>query len=68
MPVHHLKMLGRHRANYNMQGTVLTQSVYHLNTAHTNVTYIPHWYDADPPSPDAGPGSNQLLAHETTIA
>ena len=28
MPVHHLKMLGRHGANYLL---------YHLNTAHTNV-------------------------------
>ena len=25
-------------------------------------------YDAGPPSPDAGPASNQLLVHETTLA
>ena len=37
MPVHHLKMPGPHRANYNKQDTVLAQLLYHLNTAHTNV-------------------------------
>ena len=28
------EMLGRHRANYNMQDTVLAQLLYHLNVAH----------------------------------
>ena len=37
MPAHHLKLLGRHRANYNMQETVLAQLLYHVDTAHTNV-------------------------------
>ena len=37
MPVHHLKMLGRHHINYNMQDTVSARLLYHLNTAHTNV-------------------------------
>ena len=36
MPVHHLRMLDRHRANYNKQDTVLAQLLYHLNTAHIN--------------------------------
>ena len=36
MQVHHLRMLGRHRTNYNMQDTVLAQLMYHLNAAHTN--------------------------------
>ena len=34
MPVHHLRMLDRHRASYNKQDTVLAQLLYHLNTAH----------------------------------
>ena len=29
MPVHHLRMLGRHCTNYNMQDTVLAQLLYH---------------------------------------
>ena len=37
MPVHHIRMLGRHRANYNMQDTVLAQLLYNLNTVHTYV-------------------------------
>ena len=36
MPVHHLRMLGQHRANYNMQDTVFAQLLYNLNTAYTN--------------------------------
>ena len=35
MLVHHLKVLGQHRASYNMQHMVLAQLLYHLNTAHT---------------------------------
>ena len=35
MPVHHLRMLGRHHA-YNKQDTVFAQLLYHLNTAHIN--------------------------------
>ena len=51
MTVHHLRMLGQHRANYNKQDTVLAQLLYHLNTAHINasvsrvgttVTLVPH--------------------------
>ena len=38
MPVHHLRMLGRHCANYNKQDTVLAQLLYHLNTAHINAS------------------------------
>ena len=38
MLVHHLRMLGRHRANYNKQDTVLAQLLYHLNTAHINAS------------------------------
>ena len=38
MLVHHLKMLGWHRANYDMQHTVLAQLLYHLNTAHINAS------------------------------
>ena len=38
MPVHHLRMLDRHRANYNKQDTVLAQLLYHLNTAHINAS------------------------------
>ena len=34
MPVHHLRMLDQHRANYNKQDTVLAQLLYHLNTVH----------------------------------
>ena len=34
IPVHHLRMLGLHRANYNKQDTVLAQLLFHLNTAH----------------------------------
>ena len=37
LPVHHLRMIGRHRANYNMKDTVLAQLLYHLNIAHTYV-------------------------------
>ena len=36
MTVHHLRMLDRHRANYNKQDIVLAQLLYHLNTAHIN--------------------------------
>ena len=36
--VHHLRMLDRHRANYNKQDTVLAQLLYHLNTAHINAS------------------------------
>ena len=46
MPVLHLMMLGRYRANYNMQDTVLAQLLYTLNTAHTYVDCVPRWYDA----------------------
>ena len=49
MPFHHLRMLDRHRPNYNKQDTVLAQLLYHLNTAHINVsvsrvgtTLVPH--------------------------
>ena len=35
MPVHHLRMLDRHRANYEKQDTVLAQL---LNTAHINAS------------------------------
>ena len=38
MPVHHLRMLYRHRANCNKQDTVLAQLLYHLNTAHINAS------------------------------
>ena len=38
MPVHHLRMLDRHRAKYNKQDTVLAQLLYHLNTAHINAS------------------------------
>ena len=38
MPVHHLRMLDRHRANYNKQDTVLAKLLYHLNTAHINAS------------------------------
>ena len=38
MPVHHHRMLDRHRANYNKQDTVLAKLLYHLNTAHTNAS------------------------------
>ena len=38
MLVHHLRMLDRHRANYNKQDTVLAQLLYHLNTAHINAS------------------------------
>ena len=38
MPVHHLRMLDRHRSNYNKQDTVLAQLLYHLNTAHINAS------------------------------
>ena len=38
MPVHHLRMLGRHRANYNKQDIVLARLLYHLNTAHINAS------------------------------
>ena len=38
MPVHHLRMLDRHRVNYNKQDTVLAQLLYHLNTAHNNAS------------------------------
>ena len=39
MPVHHPRMLGRHRAcNYNRQDTVLAQLSYHLHTAHINAS------------------------------
>ena len=38
MPVHHLRMLDRHRTNYNKQDTVLAQLLYHLNTAHINAS------------------------------
>ena len=38
MPVLHLRMLGRHHANYNMQDTVLAQLLYHMNTAHINAS------------------------------
>ena len=38
MPVHHLRMLDRHRAYYNKQDTVLAQLLYHLNTAHINAS------------------------------
>ena len=38
MPVHHLRMLAWHRANYNKQDTVLAQLLYHLNTAHVNAS------------------------------
>ena len=31
-------ILGRHRANYNKQDTVLAQLLYHLNTAHINAS------------------------------
>ena len=38
MPVHHLRMLDRHRAHYNKQDTALAQLLYHLNTAHINAS------------------------------
>ena len=57
-----------HRANYNMHDTVLAQLLYHLNTAYTYVVCVPRWYDACPPSPDAGTASNQQLVQETTLA
>ena len=38
MPVYHLRMLDRHRANYNKQDTVLAQLLYHLNTVHINAS------------------------------
>ena len=38
MPLHHLRVLGQHRANYNKQDTVLAQLLYHLNTAHINAS------------------------------
>ena len=38
MPVHHLRMLGRHRASYNKQDIVLARLLYHLNTAHINAS------------------------------
>ena len=38
MLVHHLRMLDRHRANYNKQDTVLAQLLYHLNTVHINAS------------------------------
>ena len=38
MPVHHLRMLDRHHANYIKQDTVLAQLLYHLNTAHINAS------------------------------
>ena len=38
MPVHHLRMLDQHRANYNTQDTVLAQLLYHLNTAYINAS------------------------------
>ena len=62
MPVHHLKMLGQHRTNYNMQYTVLAQLLYHLSTKHTYFACLSCCYDAGPPSLDAGPESNQRLA------
>ena len=68
MLAHHLKMLGCHRANYNMQDTVLAQLLYHPNTAHTYVVCVPRWYDAGLPSLDAGLASNQPLVQETSLA
>ena len=56
MPVHHLRMLGRHRVNYNMQDTVLAQLLYHLNTAHINTsmsrvgTTLVHLFHYAPPT------------------
>ena len=38
MSVHHLRMLDRHRVNYNKQDTVLARLLYHLNTAHINAS------------------------------
>ena len=38
MPVHHLRMLDRHRANYTKQDTVLARLLNHLNTAHINAS------------------------------
>ena len=38
MPVHHLRMLDRHRANYNKYDTVSAQLLYHLNTSHINAS------------------------------
>ena len=38
MLVHHLRILDRHRSNYNKQDTVLAQLVYNLNTARNNAS------------------------------
>ena len=40
MPVHHLRMLDQHRANYNKQDTVLAQLLYHPDTAHSQCSQL----------------------------
>ena len=60
MLVQQLRMLGRHRAKYNTQATVFIIIVSSKYSSHLRCC-VPRWYNAGPPSPDAGPALNQRL-------
>ena len=63
MPVHHLRMLDLHRANYNKQdsvGPIIVPSEYSPHQCFS----VPCWYNAGPPSPDAGPASTNDCAKD----
>ena len=66
MPVHHLRMLDRHCASYNKQdsvGPIIVPSEYSPHQCFG----VPCWYNAGPPSPDAGAASHQTRYATCTL-